>query len=162
MPWSLAFGEVSRLLEVGIRLGFGPNQRSWGAALPHTAGSSEGAAAQCGRRGRSSRGSRPSMSGAAAGPGATTLAATGMLQVRPGLYLGGAATAAEPGSLREAGVGAVLTVDAEEPDLHAPDLRQLFVPALDEPGTDLLSRLDRCVAFVLQARAEGRGVLVRW
>ncbi|KAF6074380.1 dual specificity phosphatase 12 [Phyllostomus discolor] len=84
-----------------------------------------------------------------------------MLQVRPGLYLGGAAAAAEPGGLREAGVGAVLTVDAEEPALQAPDLRQLFVPALDEPGTDLLSRLDRCVAFVLQARAEGRGVLVR-
>ncbi|XP_036891183.1 dual specificity protein phosphatase 12 [Sturnira hondurensis] len=95
------------------------------------------------------------------GRGATTLAAAGMLQVRPGLYLGGAAASAEPGSLREAGVTAVLTVDAEEPDLQAPGLQQLFVRALDEAGTDLLSRLDRCVAFVLQARAEGRGVLVR-
>ncbi|XP_054443561.1 dual specificity protein phosphatase 12 [Pteronotus mesoamericanus] len=84
-----------------------------------------------------------------------------MLQVRPGLYLGGAAASMEPGSLREAGVTAVLTVDAEEPDLPGPDLRRLFVRALDEPGTDLLSRLDGCVAFVRQARAEGRAVLVR-
>lgn len=83
-----------------------------------------------------------------------------MLQVRPGLYLGGAAAAAEPGCLRAAGIAAVLTVDAEEPDFQAEGLRRLFVRALDEPETDLLSHLDRCVAFVGQARAEGRAVLV--
>ncbi|KAK1329534.1 hypothetical protein QTO34_011726 [Cnephaeus nilssonii] len=82
-----------------------------------------------------------------------------MLQVRPGLYLGGAA-AAEPGRLREAGVTAVLTVDAEEPDLQVEGLRRLFVPALDGPETDLLSHLDRCVAFLGRARAEGRAALV--
>lgn len=34
------------------------------------------------------------------------------------------------------------------------------MPALDRPETDLLSHLDRCVAFIVQARAEGRAVLV--
>lgn len=85
-----------------------------------------------------------------------------MLQVRPGLYLGGAAAVAEPGRLRRAGITAVLTVDSEEPDLQVEGLRRLFVPALDKPETDLLSHLDRCVAFVGQARAEGRAVLVHW
>ncbi|XP_048213692.1 dual specificity protein phosphatase 12 isoform X3 [Perognathus longimembris pacificus] len=86
-----------------------------------------------------------------------------MLQVRPGLYLGGAAAVAEPGRLREAGITAVLTVDAE-PGFPAgagfEGFRRLFVPALDKPETDLLSHLDRCVAFIGQARAEGRAVLV--
>nr|XP_045016528.1 dual specificity protein phosphatase 12 isoform X2 [Jaculus jaculus] len=86
-----------------------------------------------------------------------------MLEVRPGLYLGGAAAAAEPDRLREAGISAMLTVDSE-PGFQAraglEGLRSLFVPALDEPEADLLSRLDRCVAFIGQARAEGRAVLV--
>lgn len=85
-----------------------------------------------------------------------------MLQVRPGLYLGGAAAVAEPGRLREAGISAVLTVDAEEPDFQVEGLRRLFVPVLDKPETDLLSHLDCCVTFVGQARAEGRAVLVHW
>ncbi|KAF6292766.1 dual specificity phosphatase 12 [Rhinolophus ferrumequinum] len=83
-----------------------------------------------------------------------------MLQVRPGLYLGGAAAVAEPGRLQGAGITAVLTVDSEEPNLQLEGLRRLFVPVLDKPETDLLSHLDRCVAFVDQARAEGRAVLV--
>ncbi|XP_015985168.2 dual specificity protein phosphatase 12 isoform X1 [Rousettus aegyptiacus] len=83
-----------------------------------------------------------------------------MLQVRPGLYLGGAAAVAEPGRLRRAGITAVLTVDSAEPDFQVEGLRRLFVPALDQPEADLLSHLDRCVAFVRQARAEGRAVLV--
>ncbi|XP_038304523.1 dual specificity protein phosphatase 12 isoform X5 [Canis lupus dingo] len=87
-----------------------------------------------------------------------------LLEVRPGLYLGGAAAVAEPGLLREAGITAVLAVDSEEPDLTAgagtEGLRRLFVRALDEPETDLLSHLDRCAAFIGQARAEGRAVLV--
>ncbi|XP_059790972.1 dual specificity protein phosphatase 12 isoform X1 [Balaenoptera ricei] len=87
-----------------------------------------------------------------------------MLEVRPGLFLGGAAAVAEPDHLREAGITAVLTVDSEEPDFNTgagvEGLRSLFVPALDKPETDLLSHLDRCVAFLGQARAEGRAVLV--
>lgn len=87
-----------------------------------------------------------------------------MLEVRPGLYLGGAAAVAEPDRLRKAGITAVLTVDSEEPDFRAAveveGLRSLFVPALDKPETDLLSHLDGCVAFIGQARAEGRAVLV--
>ncbi|XP_010371914.1 dual specificity protein phosphatase 12 isoform X1 [Rhinopithecus roxellana] len=87
-----------------------------------------------------------------------------MLEVQPGLYLGGVAAVAEPDHLREAGITAVLTVDSEEPSFkagHGVDgLWRLFVPALDKPETDLLSHLDRCVAFIGQARAEGRAVLV--
>ncbi|XP_004479758.1 dual specificity protein phosphatase 12 [Dasypus novemcinctus] len=87
-----------------------------------------------------------------------------MQQVRPGLYLGGAAAVAELDLLREVGITAVLTVDSEEPSFTAgpgvEDLRCLFVPALDKPETDLLSHLDRCVAFIGHARAEGRAVLV--
>ncbi|XP_044614176.1 dual specificity protein phosphatase 12 isoform X1 [Equus asinus] len=87
-----------------------------------------------------------------------------MLEVRPGLYLGGAAAVAEPDHLREVGITAVLTVDSEEPDFKAgagvEGLLRFFVPALDKPETDLLSHLDRCVAFIGQARAEGRAVLV--
>ncbi|KAM5236700.1 dual specificity protein phosphatase 12 [Ctenodactylus gundi] len=86
-----------------------------------------------------------------------------MLEVRPGLYLGGAAAVAEPDHLKEAGVTAVLTVDSEpafEAGAGFEGLRSLFVPALDKPETDLLSHLDRCVAFIGQARAEGRAVLV--
>uniref|UniRef100_A0A0D9S399 Dual specificity protein phosphatase 12 n=1 Tax=Chlorocebus sabaeus TaxID=60711 RepID=A0A0D9S399_CHLSB len=87
-----------------------------------------------------------------------------MLEVQPGLYLGGVAAVAEPDHLREAGITAVLTVDSEEPSFKAgpgvEGLWRLFVPALDKPETDLLSHLDRCVAFIGQARAEGRAVLV--
>ncbi|XP_062962323.1 dual specificity protein phosphatase 12 [Cynocephalus volans] len=87
-----------------------------------------------------------------------------MLEVRPGLYLGGVAAVAEPDQLREAGITAVLTVDSEEPGFKAgagvEGLRSLFVPALDKPETDLLSHLDRCVAFIGQTCTEGRAVLV--
>lgn len=88
-----------------------------------------------------------------------------MLEVRPGLYLGGAAAVTEPDHLKEAGISAVLTVDSE-PGFKAgagfEGLRSLFVPALDKPETDLLSHLDRCVAFISQAHTEGRAVLVHW
>uniref|UniRef100_A0A8C6FH73 protein-tyrosine-phosphatase n=1 Tax=Moschus moschiferus TaxID=68415 RepID=A0A8C6FH73_MOSMO len=87
-----------------------------------------------------------------------------MLEVCPGLFLWGAAAVAEPDLLREAGITAVLTVDSEEPDFKTgagvDGLRSLFVPALDRPETNLLSHLDRCVAFIEQALAEGRAVLV--
>ncbi|XP_077012819.1 dual specificity protein phosphatase 12 [Tamandua tetradactyla] len=87
-----------------------------------------------------------------------------MRQVRPGLYLGGAAAVANPDLLREVGITAVLTVDSEAPSFTAgtgvEGVRCLFVSALDKPETDLLSHLDRCVAFIGHARAEGRTVLV--
>ncbi|PNI48399.1 DUSP12 isoform 4 [Pan troglodytes] len=100
-------------------------------------------------------------------PSASRVSCAGqMLEVQPGLYFGGAAAVAEPDHLREAGITAVLTVDSEEPSFKAgpgvEDLWRLFVPALDKPETDLLSHLDRCVAFIGQARAEGRAVLVHW
>ncbi|XP_037687371.1 dual specificity protein phosphatase 12-like [Choloepus didactylus] len=89
-----------------------------------------------------------------------------MQEVLPGLYLGGAAAFAELDLLREMGVTAVLTVDSEAPSFTAGPgverMRCLFVPALDEPETDLLSHLDRCVVFIDHARAEGRAVLVHW
>ncbi|KAL1769909.1 dual specificity protein phosphatase 12 [Sigmodon hispidus] len=93
----------------------------------------------------------------------TTSPAGHMVEVRPGLYVGEAAAVAEPDHLMEAGITAVLTVDSE-PGFQAgagfEGLRRLFVPALDKPETDLLSHLDRCVAFIGQSRAEGRAVLV--
>ncbi|XP_023555623.1 dual specificity protein phosphatase 12 isoform X2 [Octodon degus] len=69
-----------------------------------------------------------------------------MLEVRPGLYLGGAAAVAEPDHLREAGITAVLTADSEpafQEGAGFEGLRSLFVPVLDKPETDLLSHLDR-------------------
>uniref|UniRef100_A0A4X2JZY1 Dual specificity protein phosphatase 12 n=2 Tax=Vombatus ursinus TaxID=29139 RepID=A0A4X2JZY1_VOMUR len=87
------------------------------------------------------------------------MAAPELLEVRPGLYLGGAA-ARERSQLREAGVTAVLTVDTEDPSGDDEGLQTLFISARDEPDTDLLSQLDRCVAFIGRARAEGAAVLV--
>ncbi|KAL2771389.1 dual specificity protein phosphatase 12 [Daubentonia madagascariensis] len=87
-----------------------------------------------------------------------------MLEVWPGLYLGGAAAVSEPDQLRAAGISAVLTVDSEEPSFKAgaedEDLWSFFVPALDKPETDLLSHLDRCVAFINRAHDDCRAVLV--
>ncbi|XP_057345216.1 LOW QUALITY PROTEIN: dual specificity protein phosphatase 12-like [Manis pentadactyla] len=99
----------------------------------------------------------------ATAPGAARSAGQ-MLEVRQGLYLGGAAPVAELDHLRKAGITAVLMVDSEEPDFRAAvgveGVRSLFVLALDKPETDLLSHLDGCVAFIGQVRAESRGVLV--
>ncbi|KAL6073959.1 hypothetical protein STEG23_020451, partial [Scotinomys teguina] len=98
-------------------------------------------------------------------PAATSTASLAghAVEVRPGLYLGGAAAVADPDRLMESGITAVLTVDTE-PGFQAgagfEGLRSLFVPALDKPETDLLSHLDRCVAFIGQSRVEGRAVLV--
>ncbi|XP_075620842.1 dual specificity protein phosphatase 12 isoform X2 [Balearica regulorum gibbericeps] len=85
----------------------------------------------------------------------------GMVPVLPGLYVGGAESCSSPESLAAAGVVAVLTVDAEEPPA-VPGVRALHVRARDEPGADLLSRLDDCAAFIGAARADGGAVLVRW
>uniref|UniRef100_A0A8D2AYF5 Dual specificity protein phosphatase 12 n=1 Tax=Sciurus vulgaris TaxID=55149 RepID=A0A8D2AYF5_SCIVU len=86
-----------------------------------------------------------------------------ILEVRPGLYLGGAAAVAKLDHLKEAGITAMLTVDSEpgfEAGAGFEGLRSLFMPALDKPETDLLSHLDRCVAFISQVCTEGRAVLV--
>ncbi|XP_075293791.1 dual specificity protein phosphatase 12 isoform X3 [Opisthocomus hoazin] len=87
-------------------------------------------------------------------------AGAGMVPVRPGLYVGGAESCSSPESLAAAGVVAVLTVDAEEPPA-VPGVRAMHVRARDEPGADLLSRLDDCAAFIGAARAAGGAVLVR-
>lgn len=87
--------------------------------------------------------------------------AGGMVPVSAGLYVGGAASCSSPASLAAAGVVAVLTVDAEEPPA-LPGVRSLHVRVLDEPGADLLSRLDECAAFIGAARAGGGAALVRW
>ncbi|KAG6922709.1 dual specificity phosphatase 12, partial [Chelydra serpentina] len=79
-----------------------------------------------------------------------------MVPVLPGLWVGGA----EAGALQAAGVGALLSVDAEAPP-PVPGIRTLHIPARDEPGTDLLSHLDSCAAFLSAARAGGGGALVR-
>ncbi|XP_075761072.1 dual specificity protein phosphatase 12 isoform X2 [Pelodiscus sinensis] len=81
-----------------------------------------------------------------------------MVPVLPGLFVGGAA--AGVGALRAAGVGALLSVDAEAPPPLA-GIRALHIPARDEPGADLLSHLDSCAAFLSAARAGGGAALVR-
>lgn len=85
----------------------------------------------------------------------------GMVPVLAGLYVGGAESCSSSEALSAAGVVAVLTVDAEEPPA-VPGLRAMHVRALDEPGADLLSRLDECAAFLGAARAGGGAALVRW
>lgn len=85
-----------------------------------------------------------------------------MVPVLPGLYVGGAESCSSPESLAAAGVVAVLTVEAEEEPPPPPGVRAMHVRARDEPGADLLSRLDDCAAFIDAARADGGAVLVRW
>ncbi|KAJ7402655.1 hypothetical protein BTVI_84401 [Pitangus sulphuratus] len=92
---------------------------------------------------------------------AAAAAAGGMVPVLPGLYVGGAESCSCPEALSAAGVVAVLTVDAEEPPA-VPGVRAMHVRARDEPGADLLSRLDECAAFLGAARAGGGAALVRW
>ncbi|NXA76368.1 DUS12 phosphatase, partial [Thryothorus ludovicianus] len=84
----------------------------------------------------------------------------GMVPVLAGLYVGGAESCSSPEALAAAGVVAVLTVDAEEPPA-VPGMRTMHVRARDEPGVDLLSRLDECAAFLGAARAGGGAALVR-
>ncbi|NXX91495.1 DUS12 phosphatase, partial [Centropus bengalensis] len=78
-----------------------------------------------------------------------------------GLYVGGAASRR---SAEVLGLSAVLTVDAEEEEEEeaaVPGVRSLRVRARDEPGADLLSRLDECAAFIEAGREGGGAVLVR-
>ncbi|XP_060092838.1 dual specificity protein phosphatase 12 isoform X2 [Heteronotia binoei] len=83
-----------------------------------------------------------------------------MVPVLPGLFLGSGLKDAE-----EAGKGvvtAVLLVDLEPPSYAEAELEAVLrVPLLDEPQSDLLSRLDACAAFISRARERGGCVLVR-
>ncbi|XP_066471301.1 dual specificity protein phosphatase 12 [Tiliqua scincoides] len=90
-----------------------------------------------------------------------------MVPVLPGLLLGCSADLGQPGGAT-AGAGgvavtALLTVDAEPPAAAATAGldEALHVQALDQPETDLLSRLDACAAFISRARERGGTALVR-
>ncbi|XP_054858990.1 dual specificity protein phosphatase 12 isoform X1 [Eublepharis macularius] len=84
-----------------------------------------------------------------------------MVPVLPGLYLGCGLPGAE--EVGRGGVTALLSVDSEPPGAAAEAALEavLHVPLLDEPRSDLLSRLDDCAAFVGRARERGGAVLVR-
>ncbi|XP_038650603.1 dual specificity protein phosphatase 12 [Scyliorhinus canicula] len=83
-----------------------------------------------------------------------------MLPVRSGLYIGDAADLAQAESLSHSAISHVLTVDSQEPPPLG-DRQTMFVRALDEPCTDLLSFLDDCVRFIQEALSEASaGVLV--
>uniref|UniRef100_A0A803SWB7 Dual specificity protein phosphatase 12 n=1 Tax=Anolis carolinensis TaxID=28377 RepID=A0A803SWB7_ANOCA len=80
------------------------------------------------------------------------------LQVLPGLYLGpaGRGKAAE----RPPGITALLSVDSEPPgEVGLEDV--LHLEALDQPGCDLLSRLDQAAAFIDRIRAKEGAILVQ-
>nr|XP_056704270.1 dual specificity protein phosphatase 12 [Euleptes europaea] len=80
-----------------------------------------------------------------------------MVPVLPGLYLGCGLAGAEAGEAT-----ALLSVDSEPPGgAGAGPEEVLHVPLLDEPRSDLLSRLDACAAFISRARERGGAVLVR-
>eukprot|EP00061_Rhincodon_typus_P004469 g22680.t1 len=81
-----------------------------------------------------------------------------MIPLRRGLFLGTAGDAAtvDPDS----GISHVLTVDSKEPPPLG-DRQTMFVRALDDAASDLLSFLDDCVRFVQEAlSAAGAAVLV--
>ncbi|XP_072847837.2 dual specificity protein phosphatase 12 isoform X3 [Pogona vitticeps] len=85
--------------------------------------------------------------------------------VLPGLYLS-ARDPSRPECVGDAAVRALLVVeDSEPPEAAAASASGLeavlHVPLLDQPESDLLSRLDDCVAFIGGARERGGGVLVR-
>ncbi|KAL7849263.1 hypothetical protein SRHO_G00208860 [Serrasalmus rhombeus] len=72
-----------------------------------------------------------------------------MIAVETGLYIGSVADLKVPEDLTNAGITHVLTVDSEEPKISG--FHTKFVHALDDPSTDLLSRLDGCVHFITEA-----------
>ncbi|XP_015669526.1 dual specificity protein phosphatase 12 [Protobothrops mucrosquamatus] len=85
-----------------------------------------------------------------------------MVPVLPQLYLSGADLASADGSGKPA-VTALLQVDSEPAGAAALAGFEstLFVQALDCPQSDLLSRLDDCVAFLSQVLEGGGSALVR-
>lgn len=88
-----------------------------------------------------------------------------MIGVEAGLYIGSVSDVKDAQSLTDAGVTHILTVDSEEPAVTG--FHTKFVRALDDPSTDLLSRLDDCVSFIcdtLSTQSESRSpaVLVHW
>lgn len=73
-----------------------------------------------------------------------------MIEVQPGVFIGGAEDVEDPGRLKDAGITHVLTVDKEAP-ATLPFFYTKFVFALDDPSTDLLSCLDECISFIKEA-----------
>ncbi|XP_062872976.1 dual specificity protein phosphatase 12 [Trichomycterus rosablanca] len=72
-----------------------------------------------------------------------------MIQVEAGLYIGSVSDLKDCEALIQTGITHVLTVDSEQPTLTG--LHTKFIHALDDPSTDLLSRLDSCVQFISEA-----------
>lgn len=83
-----------------------------------------------------------------------------MIQVDAGLYIGSVTDLKDCEALIQAGITHILTVDSEEPTLSG--LHTKFIHALDDPCTDLLSRLDGCVEFISEAVSSASSVLVHW
>ena len=93
-----------------------------------------------------------------------------MILVDPGVYIGAVTDLTEP-SLAEAAVTHILSVDSEEPVLSGGPFTRKFLKLQDEPTSDLLSHLDQCLAFILDAMAANvtgttvkktANVLVHW
>ncbi|XP_062336743.1 dual specificity protein phosphatase 12 [Osmerus eperlanus] len=73
-----------------------------------------------------------------------------MILVDPGVYIGAVTDLTEP-ALAEAAVTHILSVDSEEPVLSGGPFTRKFLRLQDEPTSDLLSHLDQCLAFILDA-----------
>jgi hypothetical protein len=79
-----------------------------------------------------------------------------MHQIRPWLYVGGLADAANADTLRQAGIGAVLQLAA--PVSH-PAMQCLFIP-VDDGMSLSADKLRQGVGFIRREKAAGRAVLV--
>ncbi|XP_060618552.2 dual specificity protein phosphatase 12 [Anolis sagrei] len=80
------------------------------------------------------------------------------VEVLPGLYVGPAGKSGKAAE-RPAGVTALLSVDSEPPgEVGLEDV--LHLEALDQPGSDLLSRLDQAAAFIDRVRGKEKGALL--
>ncbi|XP_076833247.1 dual specificity protein phosphatase 12 [Brachyhypopomus gauderio] len=72
-----------------------------------------------------------------------------MIAVEAGLYIGSVSDLNDVQALTEAGITHILTVDSEEPSVSG--FQTKFVRVLDDPSTDLLSKLDDCIRFIEDA-----------
>ncbi|MGH0157665.1 UNVERIFIED_CONTAM: hypothetical protein FKN15_053817 [Acipenser sinensis] len=73
-----------------------------------------------------------------------------MICVQSGVYIGGASDLTDCQYLTDAAITHILTVDSEEPEVQG-SFQRKFIYALDESSTDLLSILDDCVQFIIEA-----------
>ncbi|XP_029310200.1 dual specificity protein phosphatase 12 [Cottoperca gobio] len=86
-----------------------------------------------------------------------------MLQVDPGLYIGTAADLNDSQALAYAAVTHILSVDSVDPAPLVPadgDFRRKWVNVLDEVTSDLLSHMDDCFLFILEAVDGGGAAFV--